>query len=61
MPRHRTLTGRNERQRRRNLYSWTHNNRNDNDNVQNEEMILKDTFKCARNDIPKVFIVMIVD
>ena len=37
MPRHRTLTGLNEKQRRRNLYSRSHNNRNDNNvnNVQN--------------------------
>ena len=53
----RTLTGQNERQRRRNLYSRTHNNRNDNNanNVQNEEVILRDTFKCTWNVIPKVF------
>jgi hypothetical protein len=53
----------NERQRRRNLYSQTYNNRHD-DNVsivQDEEVILRDTFKCARNVIPKFFIDMIVD
>ena len=60
MPRHRTLTGRNERQRRRNLYSRTRNNRNDN-NVQIEEMILRDTFHCTRNITLKVLFVMIVD
>ena len=62
IPRHRTLTGRNERQRKRNLYSWAHNSRIDNiNNVQNE-VILRDIFKCSRNVIPEVFfIVMIVD
>jgi hypothetical protein len=64
MPQHRTSTGRNERQRKRNLYSRTHSNRNDSNvnNVQNEEVILRDTVKCAQNVNSKVFfIVMIVD
>jgi hypothetical protein len=51
--RHRTLTARNVRQRRINLYSRTYNNDNDNNvnNVQNEELILSDTLTCARNVI----------
>ena len=44
MPRHRILTGRNER--KRNSYSRSNNNINDNNvnNVQNEEVILKDLY-----------------
>ena len=40
-----------------NLYSRTHNKRNDNNinNVQNDKVILRDSFKYARNVIPKVF------
>ena len=62
MPRHRTLTGRSERQRRRNIYS--RESQNDNrpnanlnsvNSIQNDEIILRDTFKCALNVIPRNF------
>ena len=55
MPRHRTLTGRRERRRRRDRHSQTHNRLNANLNsvniIQNDEIILRDTFKCALNVI----------
>jgi hypothetical protein len=60
MPRHRTLSGRSKRQRRRDMYSLTHNNRpnanlNSVHSIQNGEIILRDTFKCALNVIPRTF------
>ena len=53
MPRHKTFTGRSERVRRMDRCLHGPNVSLNSVSIQNEEIILRETFKCTLNVIPR--------